>query len=48
MVLTSVLMFGYSYNKELSNYEIEEKARDLGMHYKDECKVLFEGNEVSD
>lgn len=48
MILTSILMFGYSYNKELSNGKIEEKARGLGMHYNDECKVLFEGNDVSD
>ena len=48
MVLTSIVMSGYSYNNELSNDKIEEKARGLGMHYSDECKVLFEGDEVSD
>lgn len=45
MVLTSILMFSYNYNKELSNDKIEEKARALGMHYDDECKVLFKGDE---
>ena len=48
MVLTSIFMFGYSYNKELSNDKIEEKARGLGMHYEDECKVLFKGVEDND
>ena len=48
MILTSIIMFGNSYNNELSNDKIEEKARDLGMHYSDECKVLLEGDEVSD
>ncbi|WP_159426824.1 hypothetical protein [Clostridium nigeriense] len=48
MVLTSVFMFGYSYNKELSSDKIEERARGLGMHYSDECKVLFKGDEISD
>ena len=48
MVLTSILMFGYSYNKEISSDKIEEKARGLGMHYDDECKVLFKGDESND
>lgn len=48
MVLTSILMFGYSYNKEISSDKIEEKARGLGMHYDDEFKVLFKGDESND
>ncbi|MDC4240988.1 hypothetical protein NE398_12550 [Clostridium tertium] len=48
MVLTSILMFGYSYNKEISSVKIEEEARGLGMHYDDECKVLFKGDESND
>lgn len=41
MTLTAILMFGYQYNRTLSNDKIEEKARGLGMHFDDECKVLF-------
>lgn len=41
MVLTSIFMFSYNYSKPLSDIEIEERARSFGMHYTDECKVLF-------
>ena len=34
-------MFIYKYEGTISDYRIEEKARALGMHYEDECKVLF-------
>lgn len=44
MVITSILMTAFGYNN-ISNDKIEEKARALGMHYEDECKVLFEGEE---
>ncbi|MBU5454800.1 hypothetical protein [Caproiciproducens sp. MSJ-32] len=47
MILTSLLMFGFT-NKELSDSEIEERARKMGMHFEDECKVIFEGNESND
>jgi hypothetical protein len=42
MIITSILMTAFGYNN-ISNEKIEEKARALGMHYEDECKVLFEG-----
>ena len=45
MVLTSIILFNNSYNIKLSNSEIEEKAKNLGMHYSDECKVLFREEE---
>lgn len=45
MVLTAILMFGYEYKGQISNDKIEEAARGLGMHYDDECKVLFKGDE---
>lgn len=35
-------MFGYKYNNEISDSYIEEKARGLGMHFKDECKSFIE------
>lgn len=38
-------MFGQDYSASLSDAEIEEKARGLGMHTDDDCKVFFEGNE---
>ncbi|AYE33410.1 hypothetical protein [Clostridium septicum] len=45
MVLSTILMFGYKHNGTLSNDKVEEKARALGMHYDDECKVIFKGDE---
>ncbi len=48
MIITSIVMFGFNNKTQLSDNEIEEKARNLGMHFSDECKVLFEGDEVSD
>ena len=48
MVLASVILFKSSYNTELSNDEIENKARDFGMHYSSECKVLFGEDEKND
>lgn len=42
MVLTSIIIGLYSNINYISDSEIEEKARKLGMHYSDECKVLFE------
>lgn len=38
-------MIGRDYSVSLSDVEIEERARDLGMHTEDDCKVFFEGNE---
>lgn len=35
-------MLGYEYKASLSDTEIEERARDLGMHTEDDCKVFFE------
>lgn len=48
MIIASVVMFGYKYNKSISDDKIEEKARGFGMHYNDECKVLFGGDEKND
>lgn len=38
-------MFSYKYTKTLTDAQIEEKARDLGMHFEDECKAIFERDE---
>lgn len=38
-------MLGYDYKASLSDSEIEKRARDLGMHTSDDCKVFFEGVE---
>ena len=55
--LTILIVFSFFYtektvttikNQDPLMIEIEEKARNLGMHFSDECKVLFEGDEVSD
>jgi hypothetical protein len=48
MIITAALLSSYEYKKSISDSEIEERARNLGMHYEDECKVFFEGDEVSD
>lgn len=34
-------MTGFSLNDALSRSQIEEKAKGYGMHYSDECKVIF-------
>ena len=38
-------MFGYKYSNTLTDAQIEERARDMGMHYDDECKAIFERDE---
>lgn len=48
MIITAALMSSYQYSKSISDSEIEERARNLGMHYEDECKVFLKGDEVSD
>ena len=45
MVLTSIFMSLYNNANGISDSEIEERARNLGMHYSDECKVLFKEEE---
>ena len=34
-------MFFSQYNIEVSKSKIEQKAKSYGMHYEDECKVIF-------
>ncbi len=34
-------MFGYKSSMSLSDSQIEEKARALGMHTEEDCKVIF-------
>lgn len=36
-----IFMFGYEYEKSISDASIEEKARDLGMRYPDEMKAMY-------
>lgn len=36
-------MTGYKYTISLTDSQIEEKARALGMHYDSECKSIFKG-----
>ena len=38
-------MLGYKYEASLSDAQIEEKARALGMHTSDDCKALFNEEE---
>ncbi|NRT73654.1 hypothetical protein BJV40_003670 [Clostridium beijerinckii] len=37
-------MFGYKYNASLSDSQIEEKARALGMIYESERKSILKGD----
>ena len=48
IIIGTTFMFGYSYNDSISDANIEEKARALGMHYEGECKALFEGENTND
>lgn len=48
LVIGVMCMFGYKYTANLSDSQIEEKARDLGMHYDSECKAIFKGKDESD
>ena len=45
IVLGVICMFGYKYTVSLSDSQIEEKARDLGMIYKNESKALLKGDD---
>lgn len=38
-------MIGYKYENSISDAEIEKKALDLGMIYKDESKINDERND---
>ena len=38
-------MLRYNYVSTLTDAQIEERARGLGMHTKDDCKVIFEGDD---
>lgn len=37
----SLSMLLSSYEAEISKSKIEKKAKNYGMHYEDECKVIF-------
>lgn len=39
-------MFGYKYNANLSDSQIEDRARSLGMHYDSEIKSIFKGDDT--
>ncbi len=46
IIIGVVFMIGYSRNKRtMSDYEIEERARELGMIYENEVKSVFEGED---
>jgi len=38
-------MFGYKYTISISDSQIEEKARGLGMIYESESKSIFKGED---
>ena len=43
LVLGVVCMLGYKYTVNISDSQIEEKARGLGMIYKGESKSILKG-----
>ncbi|OOM49153.1 hypothetical protein CBEIJ_16900 [Clostridium beijerinckii] len=44
LVLGVIFMFGYKYTVSLSDSQIEEKARALGMIYESERKSILKGD----
>lgn len=45
LILGVIFMFNYQYKNSLSDYEIEERARELGMIYENEQKAILKGVE---
>ena len=45
LVIGVISMLGYKYEASLSDAQIEEKARALGMHTSDDCKAFFNEEE---
>ena len=43
LILGVIFMLGYKSTISLSDSQIEERARDLGMIYKSEQKAIFSG-----
>ena len=43
LVLGVICMLGYKYTVNLSDSQIEQKARDLGMIYESESKSILKG-----
>lgn len=45
LILGVMLMIGYKSTIGLSDEQIEDKARSLGMVYEDECRSIFKGED---
>lgn len=45
LVIGVICMFGYKYTVNLSDSQIEEKARALGMIYESEHKSILKGED---
>lgn len=45
LILGVIFMFGYKYTASLSDSQIEEKARGLGMIYENERKSILKGED---
>lgn len=48
LILGVILMMGYKYESSMTNYEIEQKARELGMIYENEQKSIIKGVDKND
>jgi len=41
LIIGVLFMISYNYTSSITDAQIEEKARGLGMHMEGECKVFF-------
>ncbi|SQC03187.1 hypothetical protein [Clostridium tetanomorphum] len=42
IVISTLIMIGTKINYQMSNYEVEKRARSMGMKYPEEIKVIID------
>ena len=47
IIIATLILLCSGTNKKMSDAEIEEAARGLGMHYEHECRVLFSDEDAA-
>lgn len=45
LIIGTILMSFYQFSISISDSQIEERARGLGMHFNNECKAIFRGED---
>lgn len=45
LILGVIFMSYYQFTISVSDSQIEERARGLGMHFDNECKAIFKGED---